>query len=374
MKQMTEKNKYFPCTFIAHEDDKFSIICTEFHYFDDYFGDAGGAGYTLNSLAKKLVKQNKIKGVEFDSEAGMFCAYSNNSENLLELCKLLRVITGGEENHLTKTVVPLISIEEAEILLLKGFVKSLDKKAQQDFFKNVPMPFLSKNQAKYLDNVLYGTDEEKIYSAKRINSEARTNTRNWQNYLSHPSTITILLDAIDKTKNQKVYTELLDAVVFICSRHLPDLRTQPYFLKALKSKIARNRQVAIWGLGHLYDYPFEEILPLLEDKAYRVREAILGTIGQKDYEYPPWMFDPTQSKVNKRPKDFSKFITLFNDENISVQYEALRLLEKLEEHEIFEELKDLIPIYKVRMEVEKEFIKYHYQKVIDRLENKYYCT
>lgn len=365
---MTEKNKYFPCTFIEHEDKKFSIICTEFHYFDESFGDAGGAGYTLNSLAKKLVKENNIKGVKYDSEAGMFCAYSNTSENLLELCKLLRVITGGEENHLTKTIVPLISIEEAEKLLLKGFVKSLDKKAQQDFLKNVPMPSLSKNQAKYLNNVQYGTDEEKIYSAKRICSEAGSNTRNWQNYLSHPSTITILLEAIDKTETQKVYTELLDAVVFICGRHLPDLRTQPYFLKALKSKIARNRQVAIWGLNHIYDYPFEEILPLVNDKSYLVREAILRTIGQKDYEYPPWMFDPTQSQVNKRPKDFSVFITLFNDKNDNVQFSALKVIDNLEEDELFPKLNELIPIYKVQMKKENKYIKSVYQKVIDRLE------
>ncbi len=373
---MKKTNIYFPCTLVEHEQT-FSIICSNFHYFDDYFGEKESGGYALEKLAKKLVRENKIKGIKYNSEAGMFCAYSDISENLLQLCKLLREITGEKSEHLpSENVKPLISLDKAERLLLKGFVKSLDTKAQKEFLKNVPMPFLSKNQAKYLDNIQNGTDEEKIKSARKIDSEARTKTRDWNNYLSHPNTITILLEAIDKTENKKVYQALLEAIVFICGRHLPDLRTQPYFIKALKSKTARNRELGIWGLEHLYDYPFEEILPLMNDKSKTVKKSFLRLIGFKSFEYPSWMFNPVQSQVNKRPKDFSVFFPLFKDKNLEVQFKAIELIISLEENELFPKLRELIPIYNESLEhhTKENGVRYNYdyiigeyKKVIERL-------
>lgn len=368
---MKRRNKYFPCTFIKHEESNtFSIICSNFHYFDNYFGEKGGGGYTLERLAKKLVKEHKIKGIKYDSEAGMFCAYSNTSNNLLKLCNLLREITGNEIEHLPKeSTKPLIPLDKAEKLLLKGFVKSLDTNAQKEFLENVPMPMLSKNQAKQLNDIQNGTDEEKIKSAKKINSEARTKIRKWDNYLSHPNTMNIFLEAIDKTENKKVYEELLCAIVFICDRHLPDLRTQPYFVKALKSKVARNRQLGLWGLDNLYDYPFEEILRLNNDKSYLVKVAILGMINRKKFEFASWKFNSVQRKVNKRPKDFSVFYPLFADKNRKVQINALDVILDLEEDELFLKLKELLPFYKERMNKEDSgYIKGKCEEVIKRLE------
>lgn len=345
---MEDKNIYFPCSLIEHEDHSFSITCSDFHYFDDVFGEKGGGGYTLEKLAKKIAKENKIKNIKYDSEAGMFCAYSDTSEGLLALCERLKELTGDEDQHISsENTAPLISLDKAEKLLIDGFVKNLNKESQNAFLINVPMPALSKNQAKQLNDIQNGTDEEIIKSAKRINSEARTKTRDWNNFLSHPTTMTIFFEAIDKTENPKVYTELLDAIVFISMRHLPDLRAKTYFLNALKSKTARNRQVGIWGLSNLYDYPFEAIIPLIKDKSYLVRKAVLGT----------------------SPEDFSIFYPLFLDSNRHVQIASLEVILNLEEHEIFSGLKDLIPIYNERMESEKnEYIKSNFQEVLERLE------
>ncbi len=132
-------NAYFPCKLVEHPKG-FSMICSDFHYFDNYFGDKDCGGYTVERLAEKLVKEHKIqKEVSFDSEAGMFCAYSQTKEDLLKLALLLREITGGEENHTAQTEVsPKIPLEEAEKLLLNGFVIGLDEQAQNDFYKNVP--------------------------------------------------------------------------------------------------------------------------------------------------------------------------------------------------------------------------------------------
>ncbi|MCD8433596.1 immunity 51 family protein [Tenacibaculum finnmarkense genomovar ulcerans] len=366
---MEEENIYFPCLFMKHEDDNFSIICSEFHYFDDYFGEKGGGGYTVQKVAKKIAKENTIKGIKYDSEAGMFCAYSNTSENLLELCILLREITGDEDKHLSEIVEPLISFEKAEKLVLKGFVKSLDEKAQKDFLKNVPMPSLSKQQSKYLNDIQHGTDKEKIYSAKRINSEARTYTRNWDNYLSHPNTITFFLEAIDREENPKVYQELLWALVFICGRHLPDLRTKPYFLKALENKIGNIRWLGIIGLNRIYDFPFERLVPLIKDKTYKVREKLVKMLSPTNNDFAIWMFDPIQKKVNNKPKDLLPYFTLFSDKHRSVQIEAIGTLLKLKEEQIFPKLKELIPFYKTMLiNEEATYLNEDIKNVIEKLE------
>lgn len=293
-------NKFFPCKLVEHED-KFSIICSDFHYFDNYFGDKGGGGYTVEKLAKKLAKEHNIhKEISFDSEAGMFCAYSSDKTVLLKLCNLLQKISGAEDIHLpNENTSPLISLDKAEKLLLKGFVIDLNKEIQDEFYKNVPFPALSKNQKEYLNAIENGTTEERINASKKINSEARSKTRSWDNYLSHPKTITIFLEAIDNETDNKVIQELIWAIVFICNRHLPDLRTQPYFLKALESKNATIRWLGLMGLGNLYEYPKEIIIQMTKDKSQKVSEEAertlkFGTATTK--EFPVWMFNEKNYK------------------------------------------------------------------------------
>ncbi len=342
--QMKEKNLYFPCILMEHNNSEFSIILSDFQYFDDYFGDKGGGGYSIDKLAKKLAKDDNIKKeIRFDSEAGMFCAYSKDKKKLLLLCNLLKEITGEEEEYLPEEVTkPLIPIDEAEKLLLNGFVISLQKDAQETFLKNVPMPSLNKTQAEYIKSIKNGTDEEKIYAAKRINSEARSNTRNWNNYLSHPNTISIILDAIDKEENSKVYQELIWALVFICGRHLPDLRTKKYFLEALKHKSATLRWLGVIGLERIYNYPFEFIYPLVNDKSSKVRKAI-AEIGRVDYVFPIWMFDPMQKKIDNYPKDI---LPLLYDKDEIVQWYFIRKMGVLKIEQVLPELKDKLKVEK----------------------------
>ena len=293
-------NDFFPCKLVEHSD-KFSIICSEFHLFDDYFGDKGGGGYTVERLAKRLAKENNIqKEINFDSEAGMFCAYSANKNTLLKLSNLLQKITGDEKAHLPKeNTEPLIPFDEAEKLLLKGFVLELNKDAQDEFYKNVPFPTLSQKQKEYLNAVENGTNEEKIIASKKINSEARTKTRKWDNYLSHPHTITIFLNTIEKEKDNKVMRELIGAIAFICGRHLPDLRTKSYFEKALDNKDATIRWLSLVGLGDLYKYSEVIILRMTSDKSEKVRKEAKRTLKfatGKRKEFPVWMFNEKNYK------------------------------------------------------------------------------
>ena len=368
---MNNNNIYFPCILVEHNKNEYSVISSDFHYFDDYFVDKEAGGYAIEKLAKKLAKENNItKGIEFDSEAGMFCAFSKDKDKLLQLCNLLKEITGEEDQYKTdKEIKPLIALDKAEKLLLKGFVLSLDKDAQKAFLEGVPMPSLNKRQTAYISALKNGTDKEKINALKRINSEARTKTRSWDHYLSHPKTITLFLKSIDKEENIKVYQELIWALVFICGRHLPDLRTQAYFLNALKSKTGTIRWLGIMGLNKIYSFPFKNMMPLLTDKAYKVRGKMVSMIRFTDREFPIWMFHPIQSKKNNVPKDISLFFPLFNDKHRSVLIDALETLLKLKEEQLFPKLKELIPSYKkLLLPEETPYFTDLIKKVIERLE------
>ena len=274
------KNKFFPCHLVKHTGYS-SMVTSDFHYFDDCDGVEIGGGYDLEKLAKKLIRENNLpKGLKFDSEAGMFCAYSNDEDLLLGLCKLFRQITGEEGLHKTKEIKLSIPYEEAEQLLLKAYVEGLDESVQQAFLKQVPIPFLSKKQKEYVDAIASGTNEEKIHAAKKINAEARTKTRSLNNYFSHPSVITMILKAIDETADPKVYQELLWALVFIAdARHYTDLRVRPYFFKALNHKLSQIRFLGLLGLGS-YEYSREAILPLTKDPSKKVSDKAIRLLNE----------------------------------------------------------------------------------------------
>ena len=311
---MNQNNPYFPCSFTEH-DGQYSVVCSHFHYFDEYFGDKGGGGYTVEKLAKKLVREHGIKGVKFDSEASMFCAYSEMRAPLEQLCDVLRSFTGSEEKHLAIQIEsePSIPMDEAEQLLIKGFVISIDESAQLQFLKHVPYPPVTSRQQKLLNLICEGDDGEKIYAAKKINSEARTLVKNSKHYLSHPDTITLFLKCCDENKGSpSVFQELIWALVFICDRHLPDLRTKPYFISCLVHPRYQVRYLGIWGLYNIGSLTSEMLEPLLQDKSKKVRDSAnkyLGLITKSSNRtYPSWMFDAKNvrhAEVNEleiRPK------------------------------------------------------------------------
>ena len=69
------------------------------------------------------------------------------------------------------------SVERTDNLLLRGFILRLDPAKQQEFLDNVPFPALSPAHAGYIAALEHGTEEEKIRAVKRIESEARSQTR-----------------------------------------------------------------------------------------------------------------------------------------------------------------------------------------------------
>ncbi|MDR2281682.1 MAG: hypothetical protein LBE37_00655 [Sphingobacterium sp.] len=49
---------YFPCKLIEHPDS-FSIICSDFHFFDDYFGEKEAGGYAIERPKRSIRKQER---------------------------------------------------------------------------------------------------------------------------------------------------------------------------------------------------------------------------------------------------------------------------------------------------------------------------
>ncbi len=300
-------NPFFPCQLVEHDEYQ-SVITSDFHYFDAYFGNKGGGGYSLEQLAKKLAKEHHIKDLKFDSEAGMFCAYSANRDSLLSLCKALRQITGEEEKYRTTTnQKPKISQRQAEELLLRGFVMELNADIQAKFLANVPFPPLSLMQEQCINTIQNGSEEACWAALRKINSEACSKTRNFNHYLSHPQINTLLFELLDKKPTEKIQLEALRVLQTVCNRHLPDLRCRHYFYEALTHKKADMRQCGVYGLAVLYDYDVEKIKSLLNDKSEKVREAAkrelkFGLKKDKNYDdiFAVWMFD---AKMVKKVKE-----------------------------------------------------------------------
>ena len=285
------KNKYFPCTLVNH-DTYDSIITSNFHFFDAYFKGKEVGGYTINTLAKKIVKENKISDIKFDSEAGMFCAYSDNEDSLLKLCSHFQKLIGKEEDFLPQEKYKLnITVKEADYLLINGFVLKQNEKLQHKFYKNVPYPILSSKQAEYIDKLKNGTDDEIIFAARKINNEARTKTKFIENYLAHPQTMTYFIEAIDKTDNNKVYQELIWAMVFICGRHLPDLRAEEHFKNALTNKTGTVRWLGLMGLGYILNFDSNTIPDLSQDRSEKVRDEYESLKKRNYTELISWMFE-----------------------------------------------------------------------------------
>lgn len=183
-------------------------------------------------------------------------------------------------------------LDHAERLLIDGFVKQWDHEKQKQFMVNVPCPELTKIQTDYLDKIKNGNREEKRFVLKRINAEARAKTRDWNNYLSHPQTTSLLIDLSYQTTDKKVYQEVVWALAFICKRHLPDIRCEPVFLEALRDHNANVRWIGLLGLEGIYEFPRQAVQEMLNDRSKKVREYAALLLTREEYlSFPAWMFD-----------------------------------------------------------------------------------
>ena len=91
--------EFFPCILVEHSTS-FSIIRTNFHYFDSFLVKKVAVDIALSNGQENWQKEHQLtRDITFDSEVGMSSVSASNQAVLLKLRLLLREITGGEEQH-----------------------------------------------------------------------------------------------------------------------------------------------------------------------------------------------------------------------------------------------------------------------------------
>ena len=90
-----QKDDYAPCQLVEHEAGQYSLIFTDFDPTQATFADHDleGGGYDWAAVVDALVrmKARKLqKKIEYDPEAGMFAAYSNDQDALKTVAGLIR--------------------------------------------------------------------------------------------------------------------------------------------------------------------------------------------------------------------------------------------------------------------------------------------
>ncbi|MEH2223704.1 Imm51 family immunity protein [Nostoc sp.] len=102
--------KFEPCTLVEHENN-FSLVKSITGVFKEkaeIFEQMGfcGNGYDWNEIVKELIrtKAPEISSeIHYDSEAMMFCVYSDNLAALKVVAQLIRLVI-NDENLLIKAI------------------------------------------------------------------------------------------------------------------------------------------------------------------------------------------------------------------------------------------------------------------------------
>lgn len=105
---------FAPGTLVDHGDGHYSLIYSAFPDFDDIFTrkHLQGGGYTWHGMVVHLLEEvapNALESLDFDPEASMFCALSDNLDALREVAKVLRRL---EERDVVAHLVENVDLTE----------------------------------------------------------------------------------------------------------------------------------------------------------------------------------------------------------------------------------------------------------------------
>ena len=89
-----DKADFAPGTLVEHGGGHYSLIYSEFPDFSDVFDPKGlqGGGYTWHGMVMHLLEENApeaLDALDFDPEAGMFCALSDDLDALRAVARML---------------------------------------------------------------------------------------------------------------------------------------------------------------------------------------------------------------------------------------------------------------------------------------------
>jgi hypothetical protein len=288
---------YWPCTLVEHDDASPSLIFDDFDRIEAKVKtgrDLGG--YFVERLVKRLAREagqaGLLKRVKFDPEASLLAAYGDDREALYEVAALLRRFVGGRAPKVVAK--PVFDEKAAEKQLLKGFIKGLDPAAQQAFYALVPKSAATAEDLKRLAALKARSAVVRKEAARRLNSQARSHTTGsnlrFESALGDPRTTEAMISALGLERDEAVFEELIGALAFVCSRHLPDLRALEVFEAAYTHPRANVRRLAVMGAAALYRWSWSRMGALLDDRSAGVRGEVLSNVCWGKNPFAIWLF------------------------------------------------------------------------------------
>lgn len=173
-------------------------------------------------------------------------------------------------------------IEKAQDLLLDAGYNQLDSEVQQAYVSLFPPSNeLTELLAGSLKDLTAADLSVRLKASRWIEDQARDfPTADRGAWLKDPRTVELLLAALDDP-DKRIVENAASALKNICFRYYPDRRAYPAFLRMLGSSSATMRYYAVEGVATLGgNEGIDHILPLLNDRAAKVRAEVPGCILQ----------------------------------------------------------------------------------------------
>ena len=93
--------EFVPCQLVAHGEEKYSLLFTEFDEFVDYIESQGGqgGGYSWEAMIKAVAQLREIdlSDLIIDPEGSMFAAVASNRQSLLKIVSIIRELSSDPE-------------------------------------------------------------------------------------------------------------------------------------------------------------------------------------------------------------------------------------------------------------------------------------
>lgn len=105
---------FAPGTLVDHGDGRYSLVYSAFPDFGDLFERKGlqGGGYTWHGMVVHLLEEQApeaLESLDFDPEAGMFCALS---DSLIALRAVAKVLGKLEDRDLVSDLIENVDLTE----------------------------------------------------------------------------------------------------------------------------------------------------------------------------------------------------------------------------------------------------------------------
>ena len=111
---MIDKADYAPGTLVEHGDGRYSLLYSDFPDFGDLFTRKGlqGGGYTWHGMVMHLLEEQApeaLESLDFDPEAGMFCALS---DSLVALRAVARILGKLQDRDIVSDLIENVDLTE----------------------------------------------------------------------------------------------------------------------------------------------------------------------------------------------------------------------------------------------------------------------